>query len=601
MSLVLILVLAFALSALTYLYLERIGRWAWIPLICRGVAWSALGILIADLSCAGRGIGSTTPVVLLDGSLSLRGNSGRWAEARDSAMRWGQGRVTVFGDERSGGDTAQARGRSLLVPAVRAALAGDAPVLVVTDGEIEDADQLPPDLKASLGVRVFPRRSSSDLAVTRVDGPARLALGDTLAVDAEVRSVGQPGKDSVTVELKSERATLVRRRVRVPADGAAWVNLRTGTTGLGSGQHLLTVAITDAGDAESRDDARLLILTVTKAPGIVMVASPGDWDARFLFRALRDVTQVPLRGYVRLTPDHWRSMADLAPVSDETVRTAAQGADLLIAKGRVGDEVGRGRVRAIWRWPSGEEGGAVIPGDWYITAKPSPIAGSFIGLPVDSFPPVIQVGSLQPGPSDWVGLVARAGRSGAERPILVGRETNGVREVITAADGFWRWAFRGGSSETGYRAWVAATSSWLLGGTETKPEVARPIRTVVENARPLVFEWTGRGAPSPTAVSFQSAQRSWSDTLRFDGQGRAELWAPVGDYRYRVAGGGDGLVAVDTYSDEWLPRPVALKDQAGQSRAGGLASHSRQWGWLFALCILALGGEWAARRRLGLR
>jgi len=559
-----------------------------------------LGILIADLSCAGRGIGNATPLVLLDGSLSLRANTGHWAQARDSALRWGQGRVTLFGDERTSGDTSQARGRSLLVPAVRAALAGDAPVLVVTDGEIEDADQLPPDLRGNLGVRVFPRSATTDLAVTRVDGPARLALGDTLAIDAEVRSVGQPGKDSVTVELKSERATLARRRVRVAADGAAWVSLRAGTATLGSGQHLLSVAIADAGDAEPRDDARLLILTVTRAPGIVMLASPGDWDARFLFRALREVTQVPLRGYVRLTPDRWRSMSDLAPVSDDAVRTAAQGADLLIMKGAVG-EIGRGRTRAVWRWPSGEVGGTVIPGDWYISAKPSPIAGSFIGLPLDSFPPVIQVGSLQPGPSDWVGLVARAGRSGAERPVMLGRETGGVREVVTAADGFWRWAFRGGSSETGYRAWVAATSSWLLGGTETKPEIARPVRTVVENARPLVFEWSGRGAPSPTGVTFQSRERSWSDTLRFDGQGHAQVWAPVGRYRYRVEGGGDGLVAVDTYSDEWLPRPVALKDQVGQQRGGDLGSHARQWGWLFALCVLALGGEWGARRRLGLR
>jgi hypothetical protein len=600
MPLVLILILAFALSALTYLYLERMGRRAWVPLVCRGVAWSALGVLLADLSCAGRGTGGSEPLVLLDGSLSLRANSGRWAEAHDSAMRWAAGRVVLFGDERVGGDTSQARGRSQLMPAVRSALASGKPVLVVTDGEIEDADELPADLRADLGIRVFPRRAAADLAVTRVDGPSRLALGDTLAIDAEIRAVGSPGKDSVTLELRSDRSTLARRRVRVSAAGAAWVSLRASTVALGSGQHLLTVALADAGDAEPRDDGRLLAVTVTRSPGIVMLASPGDWDARFLFRALRDVTQVPLRGYVRLTPDRWRSMSDLAPISDDAVRTAAQGADLLILKGAVG-EIGRGRARAIWRWPSGEGGGAMVPGDWYLSAKPSPIAGSFIGLPLDSFPPVIQVGSLQPGPSDWLGLVARAGRSGAERPVMLGRETSGVREVVTAADGFWRWAFRGGSSETGYRAWVAATSSWLLGGAQATSELARPVRSVVENARPLVFEWTGRGSPSPTPISFQSPERSWSDTLRFDGQGRAQAWAPVGRYRYRIEGGGDGLVAVDTYSDEWLPRPVALKDQVGQQREGGLASHARQWGWLFALCVLALGGEWGARRRLGLK
>jgi hypothetical protein len=76
---------------------------------------------------------------------------------------------------------------------------------------------------------------------------------------------------------------------------------------------------------------------------------------------------------------------------------------------------------------------------------------------------------------------------------------------------------------------------------------------------------------------------------------------PTGRHRYELDGGGAGTVVVDTWSDEWLPRPVALSDREapGLSLAG--VSSSRQWIWLFGLAVLALAAEWLARRRLGLR
>ena len=53
-----------------------------------------------------------------------------------------------------------------------------------------------------------------------------------------------------------------------------------------------------------------------------------------------------------------------------------------------------------------------------------------------------------------------------------------------------------------------------------------------------------------------------SDTLRFDGAGLAEIRLPVGHYHYRLAGAGEGTVAVEEYSDEWLPRTATLNDRA---------------------------------------
>ena len=90
-----VLALAAALAAFTYLRLERTGRRGWVPLACRAVAWGALGLLLLNVSCPIAGT-VRRPLVLLDASLSLTAPGGRWREARDSAARWGD--VRRFGD-----------------------------------------------------------------------------------------------------------------------------------------------------------------------------------------------------------------------------------------------------------------------------------------------------------------------------------------------------------------------------------------------------------------------------------------------------------------------------------------------------------------------
>jgi hypothetical protein len=184
---------------------------------------------------------------------------------------------------------------------------------------------------------------------------------------------------------------------------------------------------------------------------------------------------------------------------------------------------------------------------------------------------------------------------------VLGRDEGKVRRVTVLADGLWRWAFRGGSSEQAYRAWVAATASWLLAGADTAQGVARPARAVVPSGRPVQFEWIGTGAPRATAVQWSGSGAPGADTLRFDGAGRATAWLPVGEYRYRLSGGGQGTVAVEAYSDELLPRAVTLGAREAQLTAGSARRSARDWLWLFGLCVVGLAGEWVSRRRLGLR
>jgi hypothetical protein len=379
------------------------------------------------------------------------------------------------------------------------------------------------------------------------------------------------------------------------------IRLALASAGL-AGDVLLSVAIAGAGDAEPRDDARLLFVRVTPTPGIVMLASPSDWDGRFLFRTLREVADLPVRGYTRLEGARWRAMETLRPVESGDVAEAVRRADVLVIKGAVPGVERETRARGVWRWPSGEGGEAVIPGEWYASAlASSPVAGAFVGLPVDSFPPLLQIIPIEPAPGDWVGLSVQLSRRGADRPVLTGTVTGGRRQVTTAADGLWRWAFRGGSGEQGYRGLVANTLSWLLAAPDAGADRVRPVRPVVPNGRPVVFEWTGAGSPVPLGVQVTGDGEALRDTLRFDGTGRAFLWLPPGRYRYQLDGGGTGLVAVDRWSEEWRPRPVVLADQTAAAAPARGLTNARDWIWLFGIMILALAVEWMWRRRLGLR
>ena len=54
-----------------------------------------------------------------------------------------------------------------------------------------------------------------------------------------------------------------------------------------------------------------------------------------------------------------------------------------------------------------------------------------------------------------------------------------------------------------------------------------------------------------------------------------------------MEGGGSGLVAVEEYSDEWLPRPVTLTEREEiTALASAAPSRARGWVWLFALPYL---------------
>lgn len=594
-----VIVAAAALAAVTYLGLERLGRRGVAPMAARFIAWAALGLLLVNVSCP-RSPEAGRPLVLLDASLSMAAAGAQWDSALAAARALGE--VRFFGDERDGGDSLPSRGRSLLRPALTAAAASDRPIVVLTDGELDDAPDLPPDLIDRATVRLFPRDSVVDFAVTALAGPSRVTAGDSIVLEAEVRASAGSAREGVTVSAASPRRELARRPATFDASGTALVRVAFSSAGLPAGDHVLRVAVAASGDAEPRTDTRLHLVTIAATPGVVLVAAPGDWDSRALYRTLRDVAELPVRGYVRLAGDAWHSMSDLAPVQEEAVRRAARGADLLVLKGSSEGFTQGLRARGIWNWSSGENGETLLPGDWYVTAgETSPVGGAFLGLPVDSFPPATRITPIEPPAGAWVALEAQERRRGASRPIVIGRDEGRVRRVTVAADGLWRWAFRGGSSEQGYRAWVAATASWLLGGADSVRGAARPVRPVVQNGRPVVFEWAQPGPARELGIGLDGEGGTRSDTLRFDGAGRAGLVLPPGTYQYRLSDGGSGTVAVEEYSDEFVAREPTLVSRDSRAPRPSARSLARDWIWLFGVAVAALAAEWLLRRRLGLR
>lgn len=595
---ILALVLGFGLAAATYLLLERGGRAMLAPLLARGVAWSILLLLLLNAAFP-QPPSDRRPIVLLDASLSMQAPGGHWAQARDSAFRVGE--VRLFGDERPGEDSLPDRGSSRLIPALSAAAVSDRPVFVMTDGDLDDGASLPPDLRDRASTVLFPRDSVPDYAVTLVEGPARVTAGDSLMLDVAVRALAGAPAGTFRLTVRAGDRDLASRSVQLSAGGIAELRFGVPSRGLPPGPHVLAVHLT-SGDREPRTDTRLLLVTVAATPGIVLVASPGDWDARSLFRTLVDVAQLPVRGYVELGKGSYRDMRELRPAAEAMVARAAAGADLLVLKGSAGSFLRSTRARGIWRWLPGAPDAGLIAGDWYISVNPgTPVSSAFLGLPVDSFAPATAIVPMTPSAGSWVALQAQDRRRGPARPLVVGQQDGRRRSVTVAVQGLWRWAFRGGQSEQAYRNWVAATASWLLAAPDSASGVARLARAVVQQGRPLIFEWTGSGEPADVPVGWTGSGATRTDTLHFDASGHAAVWLPPGEYSWRLAAGGAGSAVVETYSDEFLPGDPTIASQLARAGVPTERSSARDWGWLFGIALLALALEWWWRRRLGLR
>jgi hypothetical protein len=577
----------------------------------RATALGALLLLVWNPSVRVEA-GGAPPLVLLDASLSMAGRDGRWRDALDSARALARGGVIWrFGARVGSFDTLPpADGASRLAPALEAAAARGGPVTVVSDGAVTDLADVPPDLARRARMVVLPRAPFFDAFVASVDGPRRVAGGDTVRLKVSYGTAGRReaggGRREATLALSALGRRLLSRKVELPDSGIVSTDLTFPASRLPAGWVAVEVRLEGVGDEESRDDSRLFVLEVSPAPSVVLLAAPPDWETRFLARTLENVARVPVRTFIQAEPggQRWRDGATLEGRALGDVARAVAGAALVI---EAGDPASFSRFTpkgAVLLWPSTQR----LDGDWYVqppSSGPSPISNALAGVAWDSLPPATSLADLAPDSAATVAVTARLARRGPSRAVVTLFERAGARRAVIAGGGLYRWAFRGGASGEAYRALVAGLVDWLLAEGAGSGERFHPVAYEVPNGLPSLWKWTGSGEPRNVVVSLTADGRQRVDTLRFDAGGRAELWLPPGVYRYAAgdatSGGAErGVVAVDTYSDEWRPGVPALTPQHGTPGdwLSGLALRD-QW-WLFVVAIGALAAEWAWRRREGL-
>jgi hypothetical protein len=555
---------------------------------CRAIGAAAVLFVVLDPTLGARFL-PTRPLVLLDNSISMHAATGRALDARALARSLGDS--TPFGELAPG----LPGGASRLGDVLPTALASGRPVTILTDGEITDAASLAPDVLAGATIRLLPRAAGDDIALVDVRGTQRLTAGDSLHLDVEARRIGN-APDSAVIEVRDGEAVVLRGAIRFGPTGMGRARMAGVLPGDARGLRWLEVHRVGPADAEPADDVRWWAVRVTPTPGIVVLAVSPDWDARFLYRALRDVTASPVRGYAQMQPGQWRRMDDLRRVPIAEVQAAARGADLLAVRGDITGWERSGRARLLW---------SISPsaGDWYLSPTlASPLAGAFATADRDSLPPATAVRPLDAAATrSWVGATARLARRGSDVPVIGGREGADGRTVTFGADGLYRWAFRGGASDQLWRALIADATAWLLASPDSAAARVRPVADVTQRGRAVRFRWSGAGAPVATEISFGAGETVRRDTLRFDGTGEARIALDVGRHRYQLSSGGSGEVAVEPYADELVPSAVTLTERAALTAPVRAGRGAREWWPLFLLAVVAFGSEWLLRRRLGMR
>jgi len=573
-----------------------------VRLMLRLTGIAALALLLWNPALTRRVTGGEAPTVLLDASLSMDARPGEWRTALDTARALARnGVIWRFGTGVAGFDTtAPVDGASRLAPALVAAAARGGPVVVVTDGAVDDLDRLPADLLARARIVLVGAAPGPDAFVASVDGPHQVATGDTVTLRvtygrAGKRETGNPKREAVLSARLGGRV-IVSQAAALPDSGTLSADLTVPVSRLPSGWSALEVGVRWAADSERRDDVRAFPILVSPDPPAVILAAPPDWDATFLARTLGDVARLPVRSFTQIAAGRWNDGVTLRPVGAAEVRTAVAGARLVV---EVGDPAQWmvAPAPALLTWATGTG----TAGDWYVTPAPvSPVSGALGTVPWDSLPPGLAAVPVRLDSGAVPVLEAQVGRRGAARPVAVLRETSAGRRAALGVTGLYRWDFRGGASRQAYRTVVAALVDWLLAGGSGTTDWARPDSLDVADGMPVPWRWTGPGPPRDLGVALAAPGRSRVDTLRFGGDGRAVLSLPPAVYRYTLAGGhGRGMFVVDLNSDEWHGTRV-LSPQPGQVTPDRVSFDWRERWWLFALALLAFAGEWVWRRRLGL-
>jgi len=568
----------------------------WWLVVLRALAWVLMAALVLDAPAAPRR--AVPPIAALDVSASwLRGgDSARWHRAV-SAARNASSDVLFWGDSvRSGPAPAfPSDVATRAFPLAERALAVGRPLVLVTDGELDDPASLA-SLPAGSRVEVLARMPAIDAAVVSLDAPRAVVAGDTLEARVTVRA-GDVAATHATLALIAGTEVLATQPVDTLGADIERTFVMHGRIEGAARSIALSAVITAPGDAEHRNDTLGVAVQVAPAAGAVLASTSPDFDARFLIPVLRGAVALPTRAYYRVAPGMWRQDGTLASVSETTVRAALAEAPLAIIHG---DTALFGAPRAVTKGslllyaPSAD-----TLGEWYPAAPPpSPISAVLSGVPWDSLAPLSVSAGVR---GEWTGLLVAPARSTDRRIAIAGSET-GRRTVIVGASGLWRWAFRGGVSADAYATLWGGILDWLT-AERPDPRAALPANAIVRAGDAI--RWR-RGTGTDTLVRMELHRRGGARTdtllLHFGAAGALAESAPLdpGTYETRVKGGTSLLVV--NASRELLPRRANVRSGAvGGAAPFGDQPRLRDYHWVYLLLVLLLCAEWLLRRNMGLR
>ena len=494
-------------------------------------------------------------------------------------------------------------------PAVDRAASLGRSLILVTDGEVDDADALAEAPPGSRVVRLAgaPKR---DVAVADLAVPVSATGGDTVTASVTLTAGGVATSDG-TLRLFVDGTEAATAPVPTLAPFASTRLTLPFVVGRGDRISLVQAVVQMASDVEARNDTLTVAIEVGDRPSAVFVSTSPDIDVREVLTVLRGALDVPTRAYLRVAPDVWRVEGSLVPITEAEVKARATTAGMLIVHGDTTWRPAAGAkataARTLWvpapPTQIARAGEMTRTPEWYATAAPpSPLMAALAALPFDSLPPVTLAG---PARGATPVLTVRLGKRGEPQPAIATTEANGTRTVVVSGSGYAGWALRGGRSRDAFTALWGAIFDWVSAGRGDL-RAARPVSGVVRAGEPVV--WRRGGADSvvrvrvvPRATTGGPAPATTAVPLRFGSRYEtASAALPAGVYDVESPGGSSVLVV--NAAREWVPRaPAVTSGPLARGTTGSEAPRLSDAGWPFALALLLLCAEWIARRTSGQR
>ncbi|MGH7719066.1 MAG: hypothetical protein ACREON_09520, partial [Gemmatimonadaceae bacterium] len=323
-----------ALALLLYGWREPRAVARMAPLVgLRAFAFALVVALLLDAPIGARR--TPDPLVALDVSASwLRGgDSSAWRMARARARALASDSVLLFGDSVRRGELPNAPGDAAtrIRPLLERALGAGRPLVVLTDGELDDAAALS-GFPAGSRVEVSARPHLLDVAAVSLEAPRAAVSGDTIEVRVTIRNGGAPSPAGALALLAAGRELARVAFEELPPRTERTEGVRV-PLAVPPAPLTISAAVTVQGDVERRNDTLSVAIEVARAAGAVLASTSPDFDARFLVPILRGAVSLPTRAYFRVAPGVWRQEGSLAGVSEAEVRGALREAPLAILHG----------------------------------------------------------------------------------------------------------------------------------------------------------------------------------------------------------------------------------------------------------------------------